>query len=215
MTDQNASAGATPAVAGATPTQSPPATPAVPNPTAAPAEPAKGNDDALGDSGKRALEAERTARKAADDRAKSAEKERDELKAATQSDTEKAIAQAKKDGATETLTRVQAQIRRSEVRTALTAAGITATVLDLAVRADEFAALTVNDEGEVEALGAAVEAFRKAHPDLFTKPAQAGTADGGVRGGRPGLTLDSIKSMTPTEYAKRRDEVMEYLANPK
>lgn len=133
--------------------------------------------------------------------------------AAALTDTEKAIAQAKKDGGAEVLAKVQSQIRRSEVRAALTAAGVNAALLDLAVKADEFGALAISDEGEVDGLGAAVEAFRKGHPDLFTKPVQAGTAGGGNRGSAR-LTKEEVDRITkdPVEYDKRRDEVMAWMA---
>jgi hypothetical protein len=135
------------------------------------------------------------------------------LKAASLSDTEKAIAQAKKDGGAEVLSKVQAQIRRSEVRAALTAAGVNAGVLDLAVKADEFGALTVDDDGEVTGLDAAVDAFRKAHTDLFTKAPTPGTADGGARGGVK-VTKEQVESWSkdPVEYEKHRDEIHTWMS---
>lgn len=182
MTD-NASAGATPVVGGATPPQTP-AQPAPGSTTAAPAS-ATGDDDALGDAGKRALKAER-------DRAVTAEKSRDELakrledlENASRSDHERALLQAKKEGASEVATRYEAALRRSEVRAALSAAGVSAGVLDLATRADEFTSLKVNDEGAVVGLDGAVEAFRKAMPDLFTTRSPRGTDFGGGPRGAP------------------------------
>jgi hypothetical protein len=183
MTD-NASAGATPAAGGATPPQTP-AQPAPATPAAATTS-ATGDDDGLGDAGKRALRAER-------DRASAAERERDDLKRrfeelenSSKSEHEKALAQAKRDGATEVAERYQAAIRRSEVRAALTAAGVPATLIDLASRADGFAALKVSDQGEVQGLDEALEAFRKATPDLFAKapatPPRPADFGGGPRG---------------------------------
>jgi hypothetical protein len=194
MTD-NASAGATPVAGGATPPQTP-AQPAPGSTTAAPTS-ATGDDDALGDAGKRAIRAER-------DRAAAAERERDQFKSrleelenSSKSEHEKALAQAKKDGAAEVAPRYQAALRRSEVRSALSAAGVSANVLDLATRADEFASLKVNDEGAVEGLAGAVEAFKKAMPDLFkpATPRPTGAAYGGGPQGAPatgGVDMNSI-----------------------
>jgi len=178
----NASAGATPAVPGATPGQTPaqpaPATPAVP------AAPATGDEDGLGDAGKRALRSERELRAAAERERDDFRKRLEELENASKSDHEKALAQAKRDGAAEVADRYQAAIRRSEVRAALVAAGAPASVVDLAARADQFSSLKVTDDGEVTGLAEAVEAFRKAMPDLFAKPAAPRGADfgGGPRG---------------------------------
>ena len=181
MTD-TPSAGATPVAGGATPSQTPasPAAPASGGTTA----PATGDPDGLGDAGKRAIQAEREAKAAAI-------RERDELKArldelenASKSDHEKAIAAAKNEGKAEVLGKYQGAVRRSEVRAALSAAGISSTVLDLAAKADEFESLKVTDDGDVEGLDAAVEAFKKARPDLF-KPASGGNGRAADFGGGP------------------------------
>jgi len=188
----NQSAGAMPVEGGATPSQTP-AQPAAPTAPAAPAAPATGDPDDLGEGGKRALKAERDARSAA-------ERERDELKTrleelenSSKTDHEKAIAQAKKDGATEALSKVQVQVRRSEVRAALSAAGVSGAMLDLAAKADEFAALKVTDEGVVQGLDQAIADFKKAMPDLFkAQPAGGRTPDfgGGPRGTPAGAGTD-------------------------
>lgn len=178
----NATAGATPVVAGAPPAQSTPAQPATgtqDGPAAATAD----YPDGLGDAGKRAIDAMKAAKRAAEDRAAAAERERDALRAATQTDTERAIAQAKREGAAEVATRLHAAIRRSEVRAALSAAGVAPGMLDLATRADEFTDLKVTDDGTVDGLAAAIEAFRKGTPDLFRPPTRPTTFDGGPQGG--------------------------------
>lgn len=190
-----------PGTGGATPPAggTPPTPPAGDPPPPPPTPPATGDPGDLGDAGKRALAEERAARKAAEKLAADNAKRIEELENASKSDSEKAIAQAKKDGAAEVLVRVHDQVRRSEVKAALTAAGINPSVLDLATKADEFAALKVSDDGEVEGLAAAVEAFKKARVDLFTKPAAAGSADGGARGDGKTITREQIKSMSPAE----------------
>jgi hypothetical protein len=177
MTD-NASAGATPAAGGATPPQTP-AQPAAATPPAASSS-ATGDDQQLGDAGKRALEEERRARREAEDRAKAFQKDLDELKAQGLSESEKAVADAKKAGAAEVTERFHGQIRRAETRSALTSAGINASVLDLATKADEFAALKVTDDGEVTGLDAAVDAFKRARPDLFAARSAPRPGDAGL-----------------------------------
>jgi hypothetical protein len=173
-----APAGAMPVVGGATPPQTP-AQPASGAPAPTP-EPATGYPDGLGDAGKRALDDMKAAKKAAEAEARAAREELDRLRTATATDAEKALIAARKEGASEVLGKVQAQIRRSEVRAALAAAGLPGNFVDLAARSDEFASLKVTDDGEVEGLHAAVEAFRKAMPDLFTKPGARPVGESGL-----------------------------------
>jgi flagellar biosynthesis/type III secretory pathway protein FliH len=181
------SAGATPVAGGATPPQ----TPAQPAPaTAQPATSSATDDEPLGAAGIRALDSERQ-------RAKVAERERDELKQkieelqnATRTDAEKALAQARKEGAAEALAKADARVRRAEVRTALAAAGVNPALLDLAAKADLFAALKVNEEGEVEGLTAAVESFKRSTPDLFRAAGRTPGFDGGPRGDAPSPGTD-------------------------
>lgn len=185
--------GATPGT-GATPAQAgqPTTTPAAPGATPpagtmAPAAAAQSatDDAALGEAGKRILaEARRTA-KEAEARAVAAEAERDALRTATQTEAEKATAEAVKAARAEVTQAFEARIRRSEVRSALTAAGIVATELDLASLAPEFGRLKVTEDG-VDGLTEAVTTFKALHPALFARPA-APVADlgGGHRGAAP------------------------------
>lgn len=187
---------------GATPpaTGTPPA--AGSEPPALPTPPAKGDDGALGDAGKRALEQERTARRDAENASKELQKELDALKAKDLSDSERAIKAAKAEGATEVTERYQAQVRRSEVKAALSAAGIKSSVMDLAGKADEFAKLKVNDEGEVEGLDEAVKAFKKARGDLFGEASGDGSADGGA--GTTGAPKSGTIDDAVSAYYNRR-----------
>jgi hypothetical protein len=191
MTD-NAPAGATPVVPGATPGQTPPPTPDPP--------PATGELE-IGDAGKRALDVMKAERNAAVAQSKADKKALEEHLSATQSDSEKAIAQAKKDGAAEVTAKWSAQVRRSEVRAALTGAGINVSVLDLAVNAAEFGTLKVTEDGEVEGLSQAVAAFKTARADLFKTAPVPGTADGGARpGGTP--PAKDLESAIAAHYAQ-------------
>lgn len=156
---------------------------------AAAASSATDDESALGDAGKRILAEARRAAKVAEDRAKAAEAERDTLRTATQTDTEKAIEAARKEAETATTARFEARIRRSEVRAALTAAGITSSELELASTATEFAELKITETG-VDGLPDAVAAFKAAHPALFAKPSAAvGDVGSGPRGSTQGKSL--------------------------
>ncbi len=202
MTDQQ-SAGATPVEGGATPSQSTPA----PEPAA---EPAPGADG-LGDAGKRALEAERAQRRDAERQLKAARDELEALRTSQLTDHEKAIAQARRDAATETERRWSARLRGAEVARALQAAGATPDAIDLAVLDPSFAELAIDDDGRVAGLDAAVAAFRKARPSLFAqaRPA-AGNFDGGS-GGTPATgswTRDQIGAMSQAEFERNEAEIM-------
>lgn len=182
---ETATAGATPGAGGATPNAAsgPSVQPPQGDPAGAPG--AQPTDDRSAANAREALS--RVAQERDD-----LKRQLDELKSASQTDAEKAIAQARKEGATEALGRVQAQVRRSEVRAALTAAGVSPTLVDLAARADVFANLKVSDEGDVQGLDGALEAFRRATPDAFVKAPTRPTGDAGLgpRGTPPSSGTD-------------------------
>ena len=177
--------GATPAQAGQPTTTTPAAsgaTPAAGTTAPAAATTSATDDPALGEAGKRILVEARRQAKDAESRAQAAEAERDALRTATQSEAEKATQAAVKEAEKAITVTFEARIRRSEVRSALTAAGISATEVDLAMAAPEFARLKVTDDG-VDGLTEAVTTFKALHPALFVKPtAPIGDAGGGVRG---------------------------------
>jgi len=208
----NASAGATPVAAGATPAQTPAAA-GTPSSSEPPKPPATGSDDdqQLGHHHELDVQRERKARKAAEAREKALQTEYDALKASQLSDADKAIAQARKDGAAEAATRLHGRLRSSEVRSALAAAGINPGIASLAARADEFDALKVSDDGEVEGLDEAIAAFKKSHGDLFKPAAPAGgSGDTGTGGGRdtgkPTYTRAQIGD--PAFWAKNKDDIL-------
>lgn len=193
-------AGATPAQpapnvssAGATPDPTNAGSP--PAPATPPVTPPATGDDQLGDAGRRAIEAERAAARAADERARAAESELQKLREAGQSDAEKALTQARREAQAEERTKWQAHIRSAEVRSALRASGMTNDkTLALAVQAPELAKLKVTDEGSVEQLSEAIAAFKKDYPELFAAaapgtppppPAPGGAWDGAAGGGKP------------------------------
>lgn len=174
-------------------------------------KPATG-EEALGDPGKAALASireelrtERDARKAAEDRAKTLEDQ-------GKTESEKATATAVKAAEQATSDRFTGLIRNSEVRRALTAAGIGESELGLAAMAPEFARLKVGDDGEIDKLGDVVTAFKAAHPSLFAKPGnQTPDYGGGARPGGATLTRDEINRMSPAEAAARMPEIDAFL----
>lgn len=172
-------AGATPGDAGNPPeAPKPPAAQPAPPAPEAPKAPATG-DEALGEPGLKALKAERDARAAV-------EKELADLKAAGQTDQEKAIEAARKSAAAEERAKGDGRIRRSEVRSALRVKGLTnEKALDLAVNAPEFAALKVDEEGSVTDLSKTVDAFVKDYPEMFAAPKAPGDVNRGPNDGNP------------------------------
>jgi hypothetical protein len=196
----NESAGATPAVPDATSGQTT---------GAQPVPPATGEAE-LGEAGKRALEAERKAARDAMKRAEAAEKLLAELQTANQTDQERALAEARKAGESEATAKAHAMVRRSEVRRALSAAGIASDGLDLAAGAPDFAGLTVGEAGDVADLDAAVSAFRATHPTLFAGGRSAGSFDTGTGAGRAAArTFSRQQIKDPAFYAANRDAIHE------
>lgn len=175
--------GATPAQAGQQEPTTPAtgATPAASITATAAAQPPATGEEALGDAGKRILAEARRAAKEAEDRAKAAEQERDALRTATLTDQEKAIEAARKEASTEAEGRWQGHVRRSSVRQALTAAGISQSELDLAANAPEFGALKVSEQGDVEGLAKTVSDFQAQHPSLFATTPPPPPGGQGVR----------------------------------
>jgi hypothetical protein len=149
-------------------------------PDAAPDAKPDAKAEPLGEGGKAALEEERRARREEKRRADAAEAELNRIKEANQSESERAINAARKEGKEEADTRWSGIVRRTSVESALVAAGCS----DPAIvsRAAEFANLNVNSEtGEVEDLAATVQTFKNAHPTLFTARVPSGSVDQGAR----------------------------------
>jgi len=192
----------------------PPALPAPP-----PAPPADPPPDVLGDAGKRALDAERAARSSAERAARDAASERDALKTrldefenANKSETERAIAAARKEAA---------DAARSEVTTAYEqrlldaqllarAAGKLADPSD-ATKLIDASALAKGDDGSVDdkTIDAAIADLVKHKPYLAAgaKPTGPGSPDGGARGDRPAqLRRDDLKTMTPEQIVEARSK---------
>lgn len=182
---------------------------------------AEGSDadpaEALGDAGKKALQAERDARKAAEKKAKSAEAELAKLREAQMSEHEKAVEAARREGATETETRFQRRLFAAEAKVA--AAGKLA---DPTLLADPDVAknlLGLDDipmDGEnidSEAISKAIDQLVEKRP--FLKAAGQGDAtwpsngsEAGPRGdgAKSQLSRGDLKNMSPEEISKARAE---------
>lgn len=159
------------------PTTDAPATDDAPTPT---------NDTPLGDAGQKALDAMKAELKTARAEARTAkalQKELDDLKAASATDAEKAIAAAEARGEQGALGKANARIIRAEVKAAaagkLTNPEIAPKLLDLS----EF---TVDDEGEVDAkaIAKAIDVLLAENPYLAAGAAPR--VPGVPAGARPG-----------------------------
>lgn len=167
-----------------------PAVPPVPAPAPAPAP---DPDPVLRPEGEQALAAWKDRAKAAEKdakRANDAEAELAKLRAASMSDTEKAVAAAKAEGRTEALSTVNGRLLRAEVKAA--AAGKLADPDDACsmIDLDQF---KVGDDGNVDtsAIAKAIDVLVKAKPYLAS-----GAKPGALPGG--GAT-PANGAMTPAE----------------
>lgn len=170
----------------------------------------EGDDDQLGEGGKAALTAERRKAREAEERAKAAEGRLAELEAAGQSESQRAIAQAKREATAEANAKWEARVREAEVRGALRGAGIAnERFLDLAVAAPEFRRLKVDAEnGTVEGVAEAMAEVKKAYPEAFVKPTppKDGAYDGaaGASGNKEPATLEEAINQHYQEQQRSR-----------
>lgn len=187
--------GATPG-AGATPVQAGPAIAAPPE-----SKPATGEED-LGEAGRKVLRELRSAEREAQRRAEAAEKELADLRAASATDQEKALAQARREAAAEERGKFETKLRYAEVRSALRAAGLGSdALLELAMRSDLFATLALDEEGRVADLEKAIGQLRKDAPELFAT-APAGTVTRGVQTPQPSAPRD-LESAIAAHYKQK------------
>ncbi len=140
----------------------------------------------LGDAGKRALDAEREARKAAERKLRDAEKDRDRLKQQNETDQEKAIREASEAVRGEERQKAHDRILKAEIKaragTKLADPGDAVRLLDLS----EF---PVSDDGEVdeEKIDKAIDKLLERKPYLkadaggATPPGSKPSVDGGPR----------------------------------
>lgn len=143
-----------------------------------------GADD-LGDAGKRALQEVRREAREAKARLKAATAELEKVRAASMTEQEKAVAQAKTAGATEAARAAAPRLVRAELRASAAEAGLTKDALAGFL---EYADLSrfVGDDGEVDdrAISAAIKKLGGGKPADF---------DGGARTPAPkGTDMNSL-----------------------
>jgi len=157
---------------------------------AAPADqPAK---DDLGDSGKRALEAERAARKEAEKQAKAVQRELEQLRQAQMSESEKAVAEAEARGRTSAITEFGQRLAAAQF------------VAEAAKRNPDFDAASVLEDlnlakyvteaGEPDGDGLAAVVTRLV-PERASNPRPGGDVGLGPRPPAPPLTDGSPRSL--------------------
>lgn len=151
-------------------------------PTDTPPVPPATGEDALGDAGKQALDAERTARKEAEKAAKALQRELEQVRTANLTEAEKAIAEAEKRGEAKALGRVGSRLVDAELR--LAAAGRTLTT-DALLTFDR--AKFLNDDGDVDREGLTKWVEQNS---VAASPARFGDADQGVRKTTPPANKD-------------------------
>lgn len=164
-------------------------------PASTPAKPPATGDEPLGEGGKAALQKERDAREKAERRATEVETELQQLKAATQSDSDKALEKARKEGEGTATEKWQGLVRRARVAGALEAAGVgNAKLRETIAGGADFATLKVSDSGEVEGLEDAITKAKADFPEAFGKVA-------GTPAERAGTVTRGSESPTPPPIA--------------
>ncbi len=158
---------------------------------------------------KGALERERSLRRTAEREARenAAHKQRaDDLEAATQSDTEKAVSAARREGAQEAIASANKRVVHAEARALAAEHGFRNPAL--AVRAIDLGDVKVTDDGTVDtdAITAALAALGTAEPYLLK-------GDDGPRTPRPDPSQGSGKTTQPTAGQRGTDEATRRFGN--
>ncbi len=166
---------------------------AVEEPPAAPVVEPEPADDGLGDAGKRAIESERKAARAAEKRAKDLEKRLAEIESANQTEAEKAITAARAEGRNEALSVAHSRIVKAELKAA--AAGVLQDPDDavLLISLDLF---DVDDDGNVDtkAIAAEVDRLAKAKPYLAVGAKPAPLPGGGATPSQGSSMDDALRA---------------------
>lgn len=156
----------------------------------------------LGDAGKRALAEERSARRKAEKAAKAAVEELERIQQANQSESEKALAQARAEARAEALGEANGRVLRAEVIAA--AAGKLADPSD-AVSLIDLSTFEVDDDGNVDAksISSAIDELVKAKPYLAADAgARPGTGGAGARQQAP-KSIDPLEQMLRDKVGAR------------
>lgn len=188
--------GATPPAAG----QGQPAGGATPPATEPTTQPPATGDEGLGEAGKAALRREREAAAAEKKRADAAEEELRKLREATQSDQDKALADARKEGERTATERWQGAVRSANVMSALRSAGVANEKLVATLaKADAFSKLEARDDGTVAGLDEALAAAKSDFPEAFKS---VGEPTRGVAGDTPGDEPKTLRDAIAAEIKK-------------
>lgn len=162
--------------------------------------------DDLGDAGKKALEAERKARRDAEKALKAAQAEAEKYKTASLSDQEKAIKDAETKAREESLGKAKTRV----LEEAVTAAA--ARKLKHPEDAARFLTMSdfeVDDDLKIDktAIESAIDELVKSRPELAAEAPTPGDADQGKRGNRPKqLSRADLKTMTDDQINEAREK---------
>jgi hypothetical protein len=209
MPPETTPAGAMPAAAGATPAQTPPAdqAPAAQTP---PATGAQATDDpSLGDAGKKALDAERDARRDAEKRAKAAEDELKKLKDASLSENErrdKRLADLER-AETDWQRERQDLVLRSSVERQAVKLGFADPTDALGLL--DRTSIEYEPDGSPRNVEQLLTALAKGKPYLLAQRRSAGSFDTGTGGGQSaaGRTYTRAELRDPKFYEANREDI--------
>lgn len=160
---------------------------------------------------KNALAAARRERDEAVARAREAETKATDLESGSQTEHERALSQAKREGKAEAEGKWAVHVRNARVQGALQAAGIAnEKMLGLALNAPELAGLKVDPEtGEISGLTEAVEQVKANYPEAFKQaapppPPPGGQWDGAAGGGSGKKEPATLEEAVAQELANRK-----------
>lgn len=112
------------------------------------------------------------------------EKERDDLRSATQTDSERIVAEAKAEGKREALAEANSRLLSAEIRSS--AAGKLADPADAVRLLDLDSFIDADGNIDDKAIRAAIDDLVRTKPYLAAGPSSNGSFDGGARGGGGG-----------------------------
>lgn len=153
----------------------------------------QGQDEPLGEPGKRALTAEREARKAAEKAAKEYEQQLQELREQSMSDQERALEKARREAAeaarSEERGRLLGQLAETQVRAAASGVMANPALATKLLDVNDF----LTDDGQVDesAVQQAVNKLVEDEPYLRASATRPVSADQGVRGAHAGSVATS------------------------
>lgn len=160
----------------------------------------------LGDAGKKALEAERLARRNAERDAKAARTELEQLRTAQLTDHEQALLKARSEGEQAAFERSTTRLFSAEVRAVASGKLATPDLLsdpEVAKRLLGFSEFPTTESGDIdsEAISDAFDAFLEKNASLKASATRAtGSADQGTRGTTPA----DLGELSMDEYRKAR-----------